>query len=309
MDSSDQPGQVQILTWSTKYASTLIHHIFDTIGVPVLVVIFVLLYVSESRFELRKRVGNKWKRTMINSIVSIPAFTLLRFLFLPVMVWIASTNLEYKFGLNYLYTLPAFTESCIAFLMLDYGNYIWHFLNHKLGFLWRFHLVHHTDPDLDITTAFRFHFGELIGSVISRGAVVLLTGSTPELVLIYEIIFEAATQFHHSNWKLPLKLEKILNLVIVTPRMHGIHHSIIRQQTDSNYSVVFSFWDRIHKTACLNVDQNLVVTGVPAYSDQSELTIGYLLKLPFKKIRPWNMPGVNGRAKDQTGRNSADTDE
>jgi sterol desaturase/sphingolipid hydroxylase (fatty acid hydroxylase superfamily) len=266
----------------------LIHEIFDKVGIPVLVVIFLALFALESRFQLRKRVGNRWKRIITNSIVSIPAFTLLRLLFLPVMVWVAYTNQDLKFGLNYLIGLPTWFESCLAFLLLDYGNYIWHYLNHKLGFLWRFHVVHHTDPDLDITTAFRFHFGELIGSVFSRGAVVLLTGATPELVLIYEIVFEAATQFHHSNWKLQIRIEKILNLVIVTPRMHGIHHSVVRQQTDSNFSVIFSFWDRIHGTVCLNVDQNLVVTGVPSYSNQSELTILYLLKLPFTRIRKWN---------------------
>jgi sterol desaturase/sphingolipid hydroxylase (fatty acid hydroxylase superfamily) len=268
------------------------------IGVPLLVVMFLVLFVLESRFRLRKRVSNRWRRIITNSVVSIPAFTLLRFLVLPAMVGIAFANQELRFGLNYLYALPGLAESLIAFLLLDYGNYIWHMLNHKLSFLWRFHVVHHTDPDLDITTAFRFHFGELIGSVFSRGAVVLLTGASPELVLIYEIVFEAATQFHHSNWRLPFRLEKLLNLVIVTPRMHGIHHSVVKQETDSNYSVIFSWWDRIHKTVRLDVDQNLVVTGVPSYSDQSELTIGYLLKLPFYKIREWNTPGSESAEKN-----------
>ena len=167
------------------------------------------------------------------------------------MVGIAFFNQRLQFGLNYLFELPGLIENCIAFLVLDYGNYIWHFLNHKLNFLWRFHVVHHTDPDLDITTAFRFHFGEMIGSVVSRGAVVLLTGAGPELVLIYEIVFEAATQFHHSNWKLPVRVERILNLIIVTPRMHGIHHSVVRQETDSNYSVIFSWWDSYIKPIVL----------------------------------------------------------
>ena len=276
----------------------MVHHIFDKTGVPILLVLFLLLFILETRFQLRKRVMNRWRRIIINTVVSIPAFTLLRFLLLPALVWIAVVNQQVQFGLNYLYDLPGLPESCIAFLLLDYGNYIWHFLNHRLGFLWRFHLVHHTDPDLDITTAFRFHFGELIASVLARGAVVFLTGATPELVLIYEIAFEAATQFHHSNWRLPVRLEKILNLMIVTPRMHGIHHSVVRQETDSNYSVVFSWWDRLHKTARLDVDQNLVVTGVPSYSDHSELTIGYLLKLPFKKIRKWDTPDSKTSGKD-----------
>ena len=265
----------------------MIHTIFDKIGVPILLFLFVALFVLESKYQLRKRVQARFKRIVINFIVSIPAFTLLRFLFLPVMVWLAHKNGSLHFGLNYLYELPAWLEGFIAFLILDYGNYVWHILNHKLPFLWRFHLVHHTDHDLDITTAFRFHFGEMIGSIFFRGAITLLSGASPVTVLIYEIFFEAATQFHHSNWKLPFAFEKMLNKLIVTPRMHGIHHSVIRAETDSNFSVIFSFWDRIHKTINLNKPQQQVVIGVPSYDDLKELTIGFLLKLPFTTIRPW----------------------
>lgn len=265
----------------------MIRQIFDMIGVPLLVVIFIFLFIVETKFQLRKRVQDRFKRIIINFIVSIPAFMFLRFLFIPIMVWLATENQDLHFGLNYLYKLPALAEGVIAFLLLDYTNYLWHILNHKLPFLWRFHLVHHTDHDLDITTAFRFHFGEMIGSVFFRGAAALITGASPMIVLIYEIVFEAATQFHHSNTKLPFRFEKAFNKLIVTPRMHGIHHSVIRSETDSNYSVIFSFWDRIHKTIDLNKPQQEVVIGVPSYDNQKELTVGFLLKLPFTSIRPW----------------------
>ena len=261
---------------------------FDRIGAPLLVLIFIILFFIETRFQLRKRVAKRFKRLVINFIVSIPAFALLRLVFIPVMVWIASENQVIQFGLNYLYELPPLVEAGIAFLLLDYTNYIWHLLNHKIPLLWRFHLVHHTDHDLDITTAFRFHFGELIGSVFFRGAAVFVTGAEPALVLVYELIFEAATEFHHSNWKLPFRLEKILNKIIVTPRMHGIHHSVIKNETDTNYSVIFCFWDRIHRTIKLNIPQNQLVIGVPAYDNHDELTIFYLLKLPFTRIRKWS---------------------
>ncbi|MDQ6758224.1 MAG: sterol desaturase family protein, partial [Bacteroidota bacterium] len=116
---------------------------------------------------------------------------------------------------------------------------------------------------------------------------IILIGASPIMVLIYEIAFETATQFHHSNIKLPFRFEKILNFLIVTPRMHGIHHSMVKTETDSNYSVIFSFWDRIHNTVRINIHQNEIVTGVPTYADEKELTIGNLLKLPFTKIRVW----------------------
>lgn len=263
----------------------MIHAIFDKIGIPILILINLFLLFLETKFQLRKRIQVKLSRTVINTIVSIPAFALLRFAFLPIIVWIAYKNQDWQFGLNYLFNLPLWSKSIIAFLILDYGNYLWHILNHKIPFLWRFHLVHHTDLDMDITTAFRFHFGELIGSVFFRGAVTLLSGASPMRVLVYEIIFEAATQFHHSNWKLPFAFERILNKVFVTPRMHGIHHSVVKQETDSNYAVIFSFWDRLHRTARLNNLSDEVIVGVPSYNKPEELTIGFLLKLPFTKIR------------------------
>ena len=265
----------------------MIRTIFDTYGAIILITIFIILFVLESRIQLRRRVQNRWKRIVINFIVSIPAFALLRIIFIPGMVWLATKNQEWHFGLNYLLTAPAILKAVISFVLLDYSNYIWHILLHKFPFLWRFHLVHHTDLDLDITTAFRFHFGELIGSVIFRGAAILLTGASPLMVLIYEIAFEGFTQFHHSNTKIPFRLERILNYLIVTPRMHGIHHSMIRKETDSNYSIIFSFWDRLHKTVRLNIYQNKIVTGVPHYADEHELTIGNLWKMPFTKIREW----------------------
>lgn len=266
----------------------IIQSIFDTYGSAILFIIFILFFVMESKFQLRKRVQSRWKRIIINLLVSIPSFALLRLLFIPLMIWLAYGNEKWQFGLNYLYAAPAWLEASIAFMLLDYSNYLWHIILHKIPLLWRFHLVHHTDLDLDITTAFRFHFGELIGSIFFRGAAVLLIGVSPLMVLIYEIVFDVSNQFQHSNIKIPFRLEKIFNKILVTPRMHGIHHSIKKRETDSNFSIIFSFWDRLHHTIRLNVRQDEIITGVPAYQDEKELTTGNLLKLPFTKIREWN---------------------
>ncbi|HWJ26692.1 MAG TPA: sterol desaturase family protein [Flavisolibacter sp.] len=269
----------------------MIRPIFDIYGTPVLVSLFILLFLLESKFRLRKRVQSRWKRVFLNFIVSIPAFALLRILFIPSMVWLAVQNQSWRIGAHYFFEMHDILATIVSFLLLDYSNYTWHILLHKLPILWRFHLVHHTDLDLDITTAFRFHFGEMIGSVFFRGAAIVLIGASPMMVLIYEIIFEAATQFHHSNVKLPFRLEKLLNFLIVTPRMHGIHHSMIKAEANSNYSVVFSFWDRIHNTVRLNIPQSQIITGVPSYTDEKELTVGRLLKLPFTKMRSWHISG------------------
>src|SRR5688572_20889496 len=171
----------------------MIKNIYDSYGIPILIAIFILLFFAETKFQLRKRVQQRWKRIVINFIVSIPAFVLLRIVFIPAMVWLAASNQHWQIGINYLFNSPAWLKAAIIFLLLDYSNYSWHILLHKLPFMWRFHLVHHTDLDLDVTTAFRFHFGEMIASVFFRGAAVILTGASPVMVLVYEIAFEAAT--------------------------------------------------------------------------------------------------------------------
>jgi sterol desaturase/sphingolipid hydroxylase (fatty acid hydroxylase superfamily) len=269
----------------------MIKSVFDTYGSPILITLFIIFFIIESKLQLRKRVQSRWKRVIINFGVSIPSFALLRLLFIPLMVWLAYKDEQWHFGLNYLYNAPVWLKATIAFLLLDYTNYLWHIVLHKMPLMWRFHLVHHSDLDLDITTAFRFHFGELIGSVFFRGAAVILIGISPLMVLIYEIAFDASNQFQHSNMKISFPFEKVLNKILVTPRMHGIHHSMKRSETDSNFSIIFSFWDRLHRTIRLNVHQDSIVTGVPVYPDEKELTTGNLLKLPFTKMREWKESG------------------
>ncbi len=266
----------------------MIHSIFDIYGSAILITLFIIVFLLESKFQLRKRVQSRWKRMVVNFGVSIPSFALLRLLFIPVMVWLSYKNEKWQFGINYLFDAPVWLKAVITFLMLDYTNYLWHIVLHKMPLMWRFHLVHHTDLDLDITTSFRFHFGELIGSVFFRGAAVIIIGISPLMVLIYEMAFEASNEFQHSNMKIPFPLERMLNKILVTPRMHGIHHSIKKRETDSNFSIIFSFWDRLHKTMRLNVAQSEIVTGVPVYPFEKELTTAKLLKLPFTKIRKWN---------------------
>ena len=127
----------------------------------------------------------------------------------------------------------------LGFLLMDWAYYWWHYATHAVPFAWRFHNVHHTDLDLDVSTAARFHFGEILLSIPFRVVAVAPLGVPPLTYLIYEIAFESASLFHHSNWRLPLGVERFLNHVIVTPRMHGIHHSIVQRETDSNWGTIF----------------------------------------------------------------------
>lgn len=264
--------------------------IFDKIGVPVLGAFSLFLLAMETRHQLRNRRLSQWTRLQRNAEIAITGLPVLRFIQIPIFVLLARWAAKHKTGLGNQLAWPSWITRPLAFLILDYGSYTWHRLNHRFPLLWRFHNIHHIDLDLDMSTAFRFHAGEILMGIFYRGGVVAVAGPSVALLLIYEIIFEAANSFHHSNWKLPYRLEKWLSYLIVTPRMHGIHHSIVQRETNSNYSVIFSFWDRLHRTIRLNIPQHAINIGVPSYRNPEEQTAGKLLMLPFQPQRPWQLP-------------------
>lgn len=267
--------------------------ILDTYGGPLLAVFFVGLFTAETVRQLRKRKVSRWRRIKSNIGVAATAILALRLVLIPALVLLAKWAETKNVGLLNWFELPGWLTVVAGFLLLDYGNYLWHVLNHQFNFLWRFHNVHHIDLDLDVTTALRFHFGEVILSVGFRGLMILLVGPPVLLVLVYEVLFEGANLFHHSNWRLPYRVEKILSWIIVTPRMHGVHHSIVKRETDSNYSVIFNCWDRLHRSIRLNVPQEQINIGVPSYRDPEEQSIKNLLLMPIRKPRPWQLPDGN----------------
>jgi sterol desaturase/sphingolipid hydroxylase (fatty acid hydroxylase superfamily) len=130
-------------------------------------------------------------------------------------------------------------------LLLDFLIYWWHRANHRLPFLWRFHEVHHLDRFLDVTTAVRFHFGEVILSALARAGVIALFAIPLSSVLAFEALVLAGAAFHHSNLRLPPAFERALSFIVVTPAIHWVHHHRVRRDTDSNYATVLSLWDRL----------------------------------------------------------------
>jgi sterol desaturase/sphingolipid hydroxylase (fatty acid hydroxylase superfamily) len=217
----------------------------------------------------------------------VVASLVIRGLVIPIAFALATSLAAKRWGLVAQLGLPRLAAAGLGFLLMDYTTWVWHWLNHRVPFLWRFHGVHHTDLDLDVLTSFRFHFGELTLSLGYRSLQIVVIGIDPLVLIIYEVVMDAATEFHHSNVRLPLGVERWLNLVIVTPRMHGIHHSIVERETNANWSVVFSWWDRLHGTLRLDVTQDALVIGVPAYRAPEELTFARLLTMPFRRQRAW----------------------
>ena len=247
---------------------------------------FSILIWLDRRFPLRKATSEIIPRLLVNATLSLLAFAAVTFAVQPAIGAALGWSEGRQFGLLRLVELPSAVEILLAFLWFDCSFYLWHRLNHVSPLLWRFHNVHHIDPDLDVTTSFRFHFGEIILSSLFRAFQILLIGPTLIAYLMYELVFQVETVFHHSNVKLPIRWERRLSRVFVTPRMHGIHHSEIRAESRSNFSSVLSLWDRLFATLRLNVPQGALKIGVPAYTS-ADNSIRNTLRLPFVQQRDY----------------------
>ena len=262
----------------------------DYVGRPLLACVFLGLFWLQWRFPLRRQHFSALHRLVRNFVLSIPGFAIVRLAMLPIPFVVAMQAQNRHIGLLNWVALPGWAAGIATFLLMDYAYWWWHWANHMVPLFWRFHNVHHTDLDLDVSTAARFHFGEMFFSVAFLSLAVVLFGIAPMMFLVFFITFEAATLFHHSNWRLPIELERLLNLIIVTPRMHGIHHSIVQRETNSNWGTMFCWWDKLHRTLRRDVAQDAITIGVAAYREEHELTLGKLFALPFREQRPWRLP-------------------
>lgn len=253
----------------------------------VVAAIFLGFFVLERAVPLRRATRATIGRLVVNGAVTVLAFATAALVVRPAVDALLARNDAQPFGLIHVLGLPAWLKPIVAFLLMDLAFYYWHLLNHRVPLLWRFHNVHHVDPDLDVSTAFRFHFGEVALSALFRVVQVVAIGMSVWTFAVYEIVFQANTLFHHSNMRLPIGLERVLNRVLVTPRMHGIHHSQVRNETNSNYSVVLPWWDWLHRTLRLNIPQSQVRIGIAGYARPEDNRLWHVLTMPFRRQRDY----------------------
>ena len=250
----------------------------------------VLVWLETKR-PLRREVESKPVRSGRNLAVAVLAALALQLTEKPVATRLTELVERENLGLLKAARLPRWLETVLAVVLMDYTLYVWHVLTHKFPFLWRFHLVHHIDRDLDASTALRFHFGEMVISVAWRAAQILAIGVSPASLRAWQFFLFPSIIFHHSNLRLPENLDKALQNLIVTPRLHGIHHSIVKAETDSNWSSGLTVWDKIHGTFRGDVAPEEITVGVPAYQNENEITLIEILPLPFEKQKDdWQLP-------------------
>lgn len=236
----------------------------------------------------RQRRARHALRNILLALVNLSAVSLF---FATVTAGIAAWAAGNDFGLLRLAPAPLWLTTVLAVLLIDGWMYLWHRANHEIPFLWRFHRVHHSDPSLDVTTALRFHTGEIIISSGLRLLVVPLLGAALWQVLLYEALLLPVIQFHHSNVRVPHRVDRVLKLLIASPFMHRIHHSRLRAETDSNYSSIFSFWDRLCGSFRYRADVEHINFGLDGYDGERWQSVTGLFRTPFSGPPPARQAG------------------
>ncbi|KXJ46149.1 MAG: Sterol desaturase [Cycloclasticus sp. Phe_18] len=246
--------------------------------------VLAILWALEAIYPMFHFKKGRVKHDASNITLGVLNAMLVGFIFAGLIVSVTEWAAKEQFGLLNIWALNPYVELLIGLLMFDCWQYCWHRLNHKVGFFWRFHAVHHSDAAMDASTAVRFHTVEIIYSASIRLLVLPLLGLSVSQLVVYELILLPIILFHHSNIAIPAMLDKCLRVFIVTPRMHWVHHSDIKEETDSNYSSLLSVWDRLFASFRLREDPQNIRLGLGGKFDQlARGSLLGILKQPFNK--------------------------
>ena len=255
------------------------------------IAIFVMMIVLEALWPRRERRHSRVRRwstnigIMASSYLTVSLVTLiLANLLVPITAVLASVYAkQWGFGLFNWFDWPVWVEWLVAFFVLDFVIWGQHWATHKIPILWRLHRVHHSDHDIDASTAIRFHPLEIVFSIFVKAAAIIVVGAPAVLVVIFEGVVNGTALFNHANYKLPIWLDRIIRPILVTPDMHRIHHSVEVGETNSNYGFALSVWDRIFSTY---IDQPAaghddMVIGLKDHQDDGPQNFVWTIWFPF----------------------------
>lgn len=255
------------------------------IRLGVFLAILLLMSLLEAMIPKRDASVPRSQRWVDHFLLTTTNTILLRLLPWIAPVAVAIWGAERNFGLLPWLPLPLWCQGLLGLLLLDLTLFLQHMFSHRISWLWSFHQVHHSDLHLDATSGFRFHAIEMIFSSIVKSVVVLLLGISPEVVLLFEIILNAAAIFSHSNIAIPIAIDRWLRYLIVTPDMHRIHHSIDWKESNSNFGFNISWWDRLF--GCYlqtpTLPQEKMILGLPDAPGNPRKNLRFLQLL----LMPW----------------------
>ncbi len=230
----------------------------------------------------RHRCSARLKHGVRNVVLGLINSVLIAVGFSTLWVLTAAFSADRHLGVLHWIVLSESLHFALAVLIFDFWMYFWHRMNHRLGFLWRFHRVHHSDTCMDVTSATRFHTGEILLSSILRVPVTLAIGMTFTELVVYEMMMILVVQFHHANIALPDFIDRVLRWVIVTPGMHKLHHSRDVREQSCNFTAFLSIWDRLLGTYLIRRDLENVTLGVDELSDADTVTLRGMMATPLK---------------------------
>ena len=244
---------------------------------------FILMAVMEMlapRRVLSTAKGGRWFGNL--GIVLINTLAA-RALFPVAAVGMALLAEERGWGMLNNVEIPYWLAVVIAVVVLDFIIYLQHVIFHAVPLLWRLHMMHHADLDFDVTTGARFHPVEIIMSMLIKLAAISVLGPPVLAVLIFEVLLNATAMFNHSNWRIPVAIDRVLRLFVVTPDMHRVHHSVIARETNSNFGFNLPWWDRLFGTYRDQPEQGHegMTIGLTQFRDPRRLTLPWMLALPF----------------------------
>jgi sterol desaturase/sphingolipid hydroxylase (fatty acid hydroxylase superfamily) len=252
---------------------------------------FFAIFISMALWELTapRRIlttskGNRW---IVNLSITIINAFVVRLIFPIAAIGIAITAQENGWGISNILGLNHWLFGITAILILDLVIYLQHVAFHHIPIFWRLHMVHHTDLDIDVTTGARFHPVEILLSMSIKILMIVIIGVPAYSVLAFEILLNGTSMFNHSNIFISPKIDKVLRLLVVTPDMHRVHHSVIIRETNSNFGFNFPWWDRIFGTykeqpTAGHKDMKI---GLANFRDSKRLTLAYILTLPVLRVR------------------------
>ncbi|KMY66839.1 hypothetical protein AAU61_12665 [Desulfocarbo indianensis] len=245
------------------------------------VLLFFLIWELLSPY--RPNSVSKVKRWLINLGMTGFNTVVLGLIFGAAPLMLAAYVTKNQIGALNALAAPYWLKVLLALMFMDFMLWVWHLLNHEVPLLWRFHRVHHTDLDMDVSTATRFHLGELGISALIKLALIYLLGLDVLMVLLFESLVVATAQFHHSSLKVPAWFENIWYVLFVPPSMHRVHHSVKIRERNTNYGTIFSLWDRFMGTLLTAVDQAGIRIGVGGHFEEKKLNLPQLLVMPFTR--------------------------
>ncbi len=261
-------------------------HIPSSYRTIILVAGFTFFWIMENSLPAFTFSYNKWRHALLNLFFTITTLVInLGFAF--VIISAADFTTEYKWGVLYLLPLPLWLHVAAAILLLDFiGAWLIHWIEHQVPFMWRFHIIHHTDTTVDVTTALRHHPGESLFRAVFTILAILIAGAPVGVVMLYQTLSALFAQLTHANIHINPGVDRAISQIFVSPFMHKVHHHYKQPLTDSNYGNIFSLWDRLFGTF-REAEPGSLIYGLDSHMREEEYNrLSRLLLIPFREDKP-----------------------